>query len=123
MQASLWVSKTGLAAQDAKMAVISNNLANVNTVGFKRDRVAFEDLFYHVERQPGVQLTVGGVQLVGPVEADDADGPIGLDLDRRREVVAGEVAHEVGSPRMRVATRLRWICDVPPMTLCARLYR
>ena len=56
MQASLWVSKTGLAAQDTKMSVIANNLANVNTVGFKRDRVAFEDLFDHVERQPGVRL-------------------------------------------------------------------
>lgn len=56
MQASLWVSKTGLAAQDTKMAVIANNLANVNTVGFKRERVAFEDLFYQIERQPGAQL-------------------------------------------------------------------
>ncbi|MGL5537736.1 MAG: flagellar basal body protein, partial [Aeromonas veronii] len=46
MHAALWVSKTGLSAQDAKMSSISNNLANVNTVGFKRDRVAFEDLFY-----------------------------------------------------------------------------
>lgn len=55
MQASLWVAKTGLAAQDIKMATISNNLANVNTVGFKRDRVSFEDLFYQIERQPGAQ--------------------------------------------------------------------
>ncbi|MBR9857012.1 MAG: flagellar basal-body rod protein FlgG [Oceanisphaera sp.] len=53
MHAALWVSKTGLSAQDAKMTAISNNLANVNTVGFKRDRVAFEDLFYQVQRQPG----------------------------------------------------------------------
>jgi len=55
MQAALWVAKTGLAAQDLKMATISNNLANVNTIGFKRDRVAFEDLFYQIERQPGAQ--------------------------------------------------------------------
>ncbi|MGL5554660.1 MAG: lateral flagellar basal-body rod protein LfgG, partial [Aeromonas veronii] len=55
MHAALWVSKTGLSAQDAKMSSISNNLANVNTVGFKRDRVAFEDLFYQVQRQPGAQ--------------------------------------------------------------------
>ena len=53
MHAALWVSKTGLSAQDARMTAISNNLANVNTVGFKRDRVAFEDLFYQVQRQPG----------------------------------------------------------------------
>lgn len=53
MNPSLWVSKTGLAAQEKQMAIISNNLANVNTVGFKRDRATFEDLFYHIQRQPG----------------------------------------------------------------------
>ncbi|WP_299730337.1 flagellar basal-body rod protein FlgG [uncultured Endozoicomonas sp.] len=53
MNPSLWVSKTGLAAQERQMAIISNNLANVNTVGFKRDRATFEDLFYHIQRQPG----------------------------------------------------------------------
>lgn len=67
MNPALWVSKTGLAAQDAKMAAISNNLANVNTTGFKRDRVMFEDLFYQTQRAPGSQLNqgttaTGGVQ-------------------------------------------------------------
>lgn len=56
MNPALWVSKTGLAAQDAKMAAISNNLANVDTTGFKRDRVVFEDLFYQTQRAPGTQL-------------------------------------------------------------------
>ncbi|KXF81068.1 flagellar basal-body rod protein FlgG [Enterovibrio coralii] len=56
MHSSLWVSKTGMAAQDTKMTAISNNLANVNTVGFKRDRVVFEDLFYSIQRQPGAQV-------------------------------------------------------------------
>ncbi|NIE52856.1 flagellar basal-body rod protein FlgG [Pantoea sp. Ap-870] len=56
MNPALWVSKTGLAAQDAKMTTISNNLANVNTTGFKRDRVVFEDLFYQTQRAPGTQL-------------------------------------------------------------------
>jgi flagellar basal-body rod protein FlgG len=56
MNPALWVSKTGLAAQDAKMAAISNNLANVDTTGFKRDRVVFEDLFYQTQRAPGAQL-------------------------------------------------------------------
>ncbi|MBU1310751.1 MAG: flagellar basal-body rod protein FlgG, partial [Gammaproteobacteria bacterium] len=50
-----WVSKTGLAAQDMRMTTISNNLANVSTAGFKKDRVVFEDLFYQVQRQPGAQ--------------------------------------------------------------------
>lgn len=53
MHSALWVSKTGMAAQDAKMTAISNNLANINTVGFKRDRVVFEDLFYSIQTQPG----------------------------------------------------------------------
>lgn len=54
MHSALWISKTGMAAQDAKMTAISNNLANVNTVGFKKDRVVFEDLFYTVEKQAGM---------------------------------------------------------------------
>ncbi len=53
MNPALWVSKTGLAAQEKQMSIISNNLANVNTIGFKRDRASFEDLFYHIEKQPG----------------------------------------------------------------------
>ena len=65
MHAALWVSKTGLSAQDAKMASISNNLANVNTVGFKRDRVAFEDLFYQVQRQPGAQQDQQNLSPIG----------------------------------------------------------
>ena len=46
MNSALWVSKTGLAAQDLRMTTISNNLANVSTAGFKKDRAVFEDLFY-----------------------------------------------------------------------------
>ena len=46
MDASLWVAKTGLNAQQTRMSVIANNLANVNTTGFKRDRAVFEDLLY-----------------------------------------------------------------------------
>ncbi|MBW8900120.1 MAG: flagellar basal-body rod protein FlgG [Massilia sp.] len=67
MNPAMWISKTGVQAQDAKLQAIANNLANVNTVGFKRDRVVFEDLFYQVDKQPGAQTadnTVSnGVQL------------------------------------------------------------
>jgi flagellar basal-body rod protein FlgG len=63
----MWISKTGVQAQDAKLQAIANNLANVNTVGFKRDRVVFEDLFYQVDSQPGAQnadnTVSNGVQL------------------------------------------------------------
>ena len=50
---SLWISKTGLEAQQTNMDVISNNLANVSTNGFKRGRAVFEDLLYQTLRQPG----------------------------------------------------------------------
>ena len=46
MDAALWVAKTGLDAQQTRMNVISNNLANVSTTGFKRDRAVFEDWLY-----------------------------------------------------------------------------
>lgn len=52
---SLWISKTGLDAQQTQMDVISNNLANVSTAGFKRSRAVFEDLLYQTIRQPGAQ--------------------------------------------------------------------
>jgi len=52
---SLWISKTGLDAQQTKMDVIANNLANVSTNGFKRARAVFEDLLYQTIRQPGAQ--------------------------------------------------------------------
>jgi len=53
MDASMWVAKTGLDAQQTRMNVISNNLANVNTTGYKRDRAVFEDMLYQNVRQPG----------------------------------------------------------------------
>ena len=52
---SLWISKTGLDAQQTNMDVIANNLANVSTNGFKRARPVFEDLLYQTLRQPGAQ--------------------------------------------------------------------
>lgn len=50
---SLWISKTGLDAQQTQLDVVAHNLANVGTTGFKRSRVAFEDLLYQNIRQPG----------------------------------------------------------------------
>lgn len=53
MMPALWVSKTGLEAQDLNLTTVSNNLANVSTTGFKKDRAVFEDLMYQIQRQPG----------------------------------------------------------------------
>ncbi len=55
--AAMHIARTGLDAQDMRMRVISNNLANVNTTGFKRDRAAFETLSYQVVTAPGAQST------------------------------------------------------------------
>lgn len=55
MISSLWIAKTGLDAQQTNMDVIANNLANVSTNGFKRQRAVFEDLLYQTIRQPWAQ--------------------------------------------------------------------
>src|SRR5574337_489518 len=57
MFTSLWVAKTGLDAQQTRMDVISNNLANVNTTAFKSSRASFQDLVYQNVKQPGGQTT------------------------------------------------------------------
>ena len=52
---SLYIAQTGLEAQQTQMDVIANNLANVNTTGFKKSRAVFQDLLYQNLRQPGAQ--------------------------------------------------------------------
>ncbi len=76
MNKSLWVAKTGLDAQQTRMTVISNNLANVNTTGFKKSRAAFEDLLYQNVRQPGGQTS------------QQTQAPTGLTLGTGVRVVA-----------------------------------
>jgi len=68
MNSALWVSKTGLTAMDKQLNVISNNLANVSTTAFKKDRAVFEDLMYKTERAPG------------GLSAQNAELPSGLQL-------------------------------------------
>jgi len=55
MDQALWIAKTGLEAQQTRMAITANNLANVNTTGFKRSRAVFEDLLYQNKGQAGAQ--------------------------------------------------------------------
>lgn len=55
MNQALWIAKTGLDAQQTKMANIANNLANAGTTGYKRSRAIFEDLLYQNVRQVGAQ--------------------------------------------------------------------
>lgn len=85
MNPAMWISKTGVQAQDAKLQAIANNLANVNTVGFKRDRVVFEDLFYQVEQQPGTQ------------RADNTLAPTGVQLGNGTHMVGTQKVFTTGS--------------------------
>ena len=62
---SLWTAATGMEAQQLNVDTIANNLANVNTVGFKRSRADFEDLLYQMVRQPGVASTSNTVEPTG----------------------------------------------------------
>lgn len=63
---AMHVAKTGLNAQQTRLQVIANNLANVNTNGFKRDRVNFETLLYQVQR-PGGDQTSEATNLTSPL--------------------------------------------------------
>ena len=55
MPRSFWAGASGMAAQQTNVDVIANNIANINTTGFKKQRVNFQDLFYDVVQQPGTQ--------------------------------------------------------------------
>ncbi|MCC5964906.1 MAG: flagellar basal-body rod protein FlgG [Natronohydrobacter sp.] len=63
---AMHVARTGLDAQQTRMQVISNNLANVNTTGFKRDRANFETLLYQTQRAAGAP-TSDQTALTGPL--------------------------------------------------------
>jgi len=85
MNQGLWVAKTGLDAQQTRLAVVSNNLANVNTTGFKQDRAVFEDLLYQNIRQSGGQ------------SSQDTLLPSGMNLGTGVRVVATEKLFTQGS--------------------------
>lgn len=85
MNPALWISKTGVDAQQTRMAVISNNMANVSTTGFKRGRAVFEDLLYQNIRQVGAQSSQA-TQL-----------PTGFSLGAGVRVVATEKIHTQGN--------------------------
>jgi flagellar basal-body rod protein FlgG len=85
MDQALWIAKTGVDAQQKRMAVISNNLANVNTTGFKRGRAVFEDLLYQNIRQVGGQTS------------QDTQLPSGLSLGAGVRTVATQKMHTQGN--------------------------
>src|SRR5690606_16657187 len=62
---SLNTAATGMQAQQTNMEVISNNMANVQTTGFKRSRAEFEDLLYQNVKEPGAQSGLNAVSPTG----------------------------------------------------------
>src|SRR3546814_3442324 len=102
---SLWIAKTGLEAQQTNMDVISNNLANVNTNGFKRTRAVFQDLMYQTLRQPGAQV------------GDSRQLPSGLQIGTGVQTAATERIHTQGNLKeignsMDIATNGRGLLQV-----------
>ncbi len=85
MSQSLWIAKTGLEAQQNRLSVVSNNLANVNTTGFKRARAVFEDLLYQNLRQAGGQ------------SSQETELPTGLSLGTGVRTVATQKLHTQGN--------------------------
>jgi len=85
MVPALWIAKTGLEAQQNRLGVISNNLANANTTGFKRSRVQFADLLYQNIRQ------------VGAANTQDSKLPTGLTLGTGVRTVSTAKNHEQGN--------------------------
>ena len=85
MDAALWAAKTGLDAQNTEMAIIANNLANVNTTGYKADRAVFEDLLYQNLGQVGADTT------------QTTQSPSGLSIGTGVRLVATEKNYSQGS--------------------------
>jgi flagellar basal-body rod protein FlgG len=85
MNPALWAAKTGLDAQNTRMTVTANNLANAATNGFKKGRATFEDLIYQNIRQPG------------GATSQDTQAPSGLSLGTGVRVVSTEKNYMQGS--------------------------
>ena len=84
---SLYIAKTGLEAQQTNLDVVTNNLANVSTNGFKKSRAVFEDLLYQNVRQPGAQ------------SSQQTQLPSGLQIGTGVRAVATERIHTQGNPQ------------------------
>ncbi len=77
MMRALWTAATGMMAQQMNVDVIANNLANVNTVGFKKSRADFEDLLYQSMRQAGANAAQGA-QIPTGIEVGLGTHPVSI---------------------------------------------
>ena len=85
MHPALWISKTGLDAQQTDISVISNNVANASTIGYKKGRAIFEDLLYQTVNQ------------AGGISASNTKLPNGLNLGAGTKVVATQKIFSQGN--------------------------
>lgn len=85
MMRALWTAGSGMAAQQANIDVISNNIANVNTTGFKKSRSDFQDLMYQTVRQPGAN------------SGNDTQIPTGIQIGHGVRQVATQKLYTVGN--------------------------
>jgi len=82
---ALYSAASGMRALDEKLNVVANNLANINTTGFKKSRVNFEDLLYQVQREPGVP------------NANDEPIPLGVVVGTGAQVSSTQLNFELGT--------------------------
>jgi flagellar basal-body rod protein FlgG len=85
---ALHTAATGMAAQESNVNTISNNIANVNTTGFKKDRTEFDDLLYET------------VQEAGAKSSANSEYNVGLQVGSGAKVSATRKIHSQGSPQM-----------------------
>ena len=93
MMRSLWISKTGMEAQQTQLDTISHNLANVSTNGYKKSHAVFEDLMYQNLRQAGANST------------EQTTLPTGLQLGLGTRAVATSRSMKVPAARAAIITR------------------
>ncbi|WP_133128886.1 flagellar basal-body rod protein FlgG [Legionella nagasakiensis] len=86
MDVALWTAKSGLEAHHQNIAIISNNLANANTAGFKKNRPEFQDLPYQIIQQSGAPVT------------EEINSPDGLALGTGVKLAANKKDFSDGSP-------------------------
>ena len=91
---ALSIAATGMLAQQTNVEVIANNLANMNTTGYKQQRAEFQDLLYQNVEQPGAQSSDSGTLLPSGIQLG-AGVRTAADRGRRR---GGRGPADVGEP-------------------------
>lgn len=95
---ALWTAATGMQAQQISQDVVANNLANINTVGFKKSRADFQDLMYQISSKSGAE-TSGGNQL-----------PVGIEIGMGVKPVAVKKMFTQGD-YMKTGNRFDWAIE------------